>query len=55
MGFWGWFINNRILRIKEQKNSQVKLFDKLLPLQNKIEKKLEPFWGQNLLIIGKKE
>jgi SAM-dependent methyltransferase len=55
MGFWGWLINNRILKINEQKNSQVKLFDRLLPLQIKIEKKLEPFIGQNLLIIGKKE
>jgi len=55
MGFWGWFINNRILKIEEQKNSQVKLFNKLLPWQIKIEEKLEPFVGQNLLIIGKKE
>lgn len=54
MGFWGWFINNRILNIKEQKNSQVKLFDKLLPLQVKFERHFEPFVGQNLLIIGKK-
>ena len=55
MGFWGWLINNRILNIKEQKSNQVKLFDHILPLQIKIEKRLEPFVGQNLLIIGKKE
>jgi len=55
IGFWGWFINNRIFKIREQKNRQVRLFDKLLPLQIKIEQNLEPFVGQNLLIIGQKE
>ena len=54
IGFWGWFINNRIFRIKEQKNAQVKLFDKLLPLQTMLEKRVEPLVGQNLLIIGEK-
>lgn len=55
IGFFGWFINNKIFKIKEQKTSQVILFDKLLPIQIKIEQRLEPFIGQNLLIVGKKE
>jgi len=55
IGFFGWLVNNRIFKIKEQKTSQVRLFDTLLPLQIKIEKKIEPFFGQNILIIGTKE
>ena len=55
IGFLGWFVNNRILKIKSQKSNQVVLFDKIiLPIQSKIEKYIEPRIGQNLYIVARK-
>ena len=55
IGFWGWYFNNRVLKIESQKSNKVVFFDKiLLPLQSKIEKYIEPYIGQNLYIAARK-
>ncbi|OGV34231.1 MAG: hypothetical protein A2020_04400 [Lentisphaerae bacterium GWF2_45_14] len=54
-GFWGWFLNNRILKISSQKSSQIALFDKvILPAQQFIENIIEPPLGQNLYVVAVK-
>ncbi|MDP8219680.1 MAG: class I SAM-dependent methyltransferase [Candidatus Theseobacter exili] len=54
-GFFGWFINNRILKITSQKRGQIYIFDKfILPIQSTFEKLIPPPIGQNLFIVGKK-
>lgn len=55
IGFFGWFINNRILKIKSQKPAQVYIFDKIiLPIQAKLEKTFHFPFGQNIFIAAKK-
>jgi SAM-dependent methyltransferase len=55
IGFFGWFINNRILKIGSQRRFQVFLFDRLiLPLQSILERLFEPPFGQSLFVVAKK-
>jgi SAM-dependent methyltransferase len=54
-GFFGWFINNRVLKIQSQKSGQVSLFDKvILPLQQFLEKFIPMPFGQNIAAVVKK-
>lgn len=53
LGFFGWFINNKILEISSQKKKQILLFDKyILPLQSFIESYINIPFGQNLFFIA---
>jgi len=55
IGFFGWYINNRLLKIQSQQGGQVALFDKvILPVQKTIESWIEPPLGQNLWVVGQK-
>jgi len=55
IGFFGWFYNNRILKIKEQKSNQIFIFDKLiLPIQAWLEKIIGTPLGQNICVIASK-
>ena len=55
VGFWGWFLNNRVLNISSQKSSQITLFDKvILPVQRRIESIIHPPFGQNLYTVAVK-
>ena len=55
VGFFGWFYNNRILKIEEQKAGQIWAFDKLvLPAQSWLEGLCEPPVGQNLYVAAKR-
>ncbi len=48
-GFFGWFLNNRILGITSQKATQIRIFDRIvLPIQNRLETICPPPFGQNL-------
>jgi SAM-dependent methyltransferase len=54
-GFLGWFVNNRIFNIREQKSGQVRFFDTyVLPVQNRLEKKFDIPFGQNLYVVAEK-
>lgn len=55
-GFFAWFLNNRILKIKSQKASQIALFDKvILPAQKVLESLINPPFGQNIYAVARKK
>ena len=55
LGFWAWFLNNRILRITSQKSNQVQFFDSvLLPIQARLETYWQPWVGQNLFVMARR-
>lgn len=55
IGVFGWFLNNKILKIQSQKLKQVALFDRyLFPLQRDIESLVKMPFGQNLFFIARK-
>ena len=52
----GWFLNNRILKRKEESLAQVLFFDRfVVPWLKPIEKLVKPPFGLSLLAIGEKE
>ncbi|MEJ2745526.1 MAG: class I SAM-dependent methyltransferase [bacterium] len=56
IGLFGWFLNNRILRIQSQKPKQIALFDKyIFPLQRDIESLVKMPFGQNLFFVAHKQ
>lgn len=56
IGFLGWFFNNRILKIREQKSKQIYFFDRyILPVQYRLEKRLSMPFGQSLYIVATKD
>jgi len=55
LGYFGWFLNNRVLRIGSQKRKQILVFDRyVLPLQSHIESVIDVPFGQNLFCIAQK-
>ncbi|RME04541.1 MAG: class I SAM-dependent methyltransferase [Planctomycetota bacterium] len=55
VGFWGWLITNKIFKNEDPNPKQVVAYDKyIFPIQNKVEKHLEPPFGQNLVAIAQK-
>jgi SAM-dependent methyltransferase len=54
-GLLGWFFNGRILKRKELPEKQTKLFDKLVPFLEFIEKIIKPPLGQSLILIVQKK
>lgn len=56
VGFFGWWINNRLLKLTSQNKRQVLLFDKyIFPVQKKVEEFFRFPLGQSLFCIAKKE
>jgi len=53
-GIFGWFINSRILKRKHFPILQPIIFDKFVPLISKIEARVRPPLGMNLIIIARK-
>ena len=51
----GWFINGRILKKNLMSSSQILIFDKLIPLLSKIEKKINIPFGLSMIAICRKE
>lgn len=53
-GIFGWFFNGRILKRKQFPILQPIIFDKLVPFISKLEARLRPPLGLNLIIIARK-
>ena len=52
VGFFGWWINARLLHRKEQSDSQIAVFDRyIVPLMSRAEAILRPPFGQSLLAV----
>ena len=56
LGVAPWFIAFKLLKIKHLKDGQSKIYDRLIvPFERKIERKLAPFIGKNLLLVSEKK
>lgn len=55
LGIFGWFLNGRIFKRKEFPILQPIIFDKFVPLISRIESRLRPPLGMNLIIIARKK
>ena len=54
IGFFGWWVNARILQREAQSTSQIAVFDKwVVPLMSRLESRLPPPFGQSLLAVLK--
>jgi len=53
-GLLGWIFNSRIFHIQAQKQSQITLFDHLVPIIRKIEGIIHPPVGMSLFAVGRK-
>jgi SAM-dependent methyltransferase len=52
VGFFGWWINARILRRETQSAAQIVVFDKLIvPILSRLESVVSPPVGQSLLVV----
>jgi len=56
IGMFGWFWNNRIMKIEEENSAQIGLFDHYIaPWAERIERLAPPPFGLSLIAIGRKE
>jgi len=56
IGFLGWLVNNRILKIQEQQNKQIRFFNRyILPVQSRVERRLCMPFGQSLCMVASKD
>lgn len=54
-GFFGWWINSRILRREAQSEMQIEFFDRyILPLTSRIEAIVKPPFGQSIFAVFRK-
>jgi SAM-dependent methyltransferase len=52
LGFFGWWVNARLLRREAQSEAQIALFDRLaVPLMSRVEALWPPPFGQSLLTV----
>lgn len=52
----GWYVNNRVLKRREESTAQVKLFDKfIVPWLKEVEHAVHPPFGLSLVAIGEKK
>jgi ubiquinone/menaquinone biosynthesis C-methylase UbiE len=55
IGMGGWFLNNRILKRREENAGQIEMFDRYIaPLAERVEKIIPPPFGLSLIAIGQK-
>jgi len=55
IGIFGWFLNNRILKKREESKDQIQLFDQYIaPLAERVERFIPPPVGLSLIAIGLK-
>jgi SAM-dependent methyltransferase len=55
LGIAGWFLNNRVLRRRQESRDQVMLFDRLIvPVVERMERVVAPPIGMSLIAIGRK-
>ncbi len=53
-GIPGWFLNARIRKVATLPPSQLRLYDKLVPVFRTVEKLTGPPVGQSIIVIGRK-
>ena len=54
-GFFGWWVNARILRREAQSEKQIQVFDRyVVPVMSRLEELLPPPFGQSLFAVLKK-
>ena len=52
LGFLGWWWNARVLKKERQSSLQIRIFDALVvPLMSRLEGRVEPPFGQSLLVV----
>jgi len=54
LGFFGWWMNARVLKRDAQSEAQIDVFDRLVPAIASIEELIAPPFGQSLLAIFEK-
>lgn len=55
IGMGGWFLNNRVLKRREENADQIEMFDRYIaPVAERIEKIFPPPFGLSLIAIGQK-
>jgi SAM-dependent methyltransferase len=55
LGFFGWWVNARVLRKEAQSESQIEVFERVaVPLMSRIEKWIEPPAGQSIFTVLEK-
>jgi ubiquinone/menaquinone biosynthesis C-methylase UbiE len=55
IGMTGWFLNNRVLKRREENADQIEMFDRYIaPVAERIEKIFPPPFGLSLIAIGQK-
>ena len=54
VGLFGWFFNNRIRRLPNQNNSQIHVYDRLVPVLSRLERMFPPPLGMSLLGVARK-
>lgn len=55
VGFFGWWVNAKILRRQEQSGGQIEMFDRwIVPVQSVVERWLEPPVGQSIFAVLEK-
>jgi SAM-dependent methyltransferase len=56
IGIAGWFLNNRVIKRKEESSDQIKFFDQFIaPWAEQLEKVLPPPIGLSIIAIGIRE
>jgi len=52
---FGWYLNNRVLRKREESPAQVKFYDRfIVPWLRKVERSFVPPFGLSLVVVGEK-
>ena len=54
LGLMGWSFNSKIKKSTKQNDSQIRLFDKMVPILRRMEKKHRPPVGLSIIAVGKK-
>jgi SAM-dependent methyltransferase len=54
LGIAGWFLNSRVLQRRLLPKGQLRMFNTLAPLLQRVEARYPPPFGQSLLCIGRK-
>ncbi|MGA2183866.1 MAG: class I SAM-dependent methyltransferase [Bryobacteraceae bacterium] len=55
IGFFGWWVNARVLRRDTQSAGQIEVFDRfVVPLMSRLEDLLRPPFGQSLFVVMEK-
>lgn len=55
VGFFGWWMNARVLKREAQSETQIAIFDRyVVPVMSALEMAIKPPYGQSLLVVLEK-